>query len=169
MTDATLLRAGERPILRFERHLARPIDVVWRAVTDPDEMRSWFPTRIEIDDWAVGATLTHHFDDHDIDPLPGRVLEWDPPHRVSFTWGTDTIGFELAATPAGGTTFVLTEELGASNAARNAAGWDTCLDRLEHGVEREPWQPRFDRYVARFEPTLGHQDGPPEGYRDPDV
>ena len=32
-----------------------------------------------------------------------------------------------------GTTFVLTEELGASHAARNAAGWDTCLDRLQGG------------------------------------
>jgi uncharacterized protein YndB with AHSA1/START domain len=169
MTDATLLRTGDRAILRFERHLAKPVDVVWNAVTDPAEMRAWFPTRVEIAEWKVGATLTHHFDEHDIDPLPGIVLEWDPPHRVSFTWGTDTIGFSLTPTPDGGTTFVLTEELGASIAARNAAGWDTCLDRLEYGVEREPWKPRFDRYVAQFEPTLGAQEGPPEGFRDPDA
>jgi hypothetical protein len=67
--------------------------------------------------------------------------------------------------------FVLTEELGAAIAARNAAGWETCLDRLEHGDsdEVEPWKPRFDRYVAAFEPVLGHQEGPPEGYRDPET
>jgi uncharacterized protein YndB with AHSA1/START domain len=169
MTDATLLRADGRPILRFERHLAKPIDDVWTAVTDPAEMRAWFPTRIEIHEWKVGASLTHHFDDHDIDPLPGVVVAWEPPHRVSFTWGTDTIGFELTATPDGGTTFVLTEELGANVAARNAAGWDACLDRLEHGVEREPWKTRFDRYAERFEPTLGRQDGPPDGFDDPDA
>ena len=169
MTDATLLRAGDRPILRFERRLAQPIDVVWRAVTDPAEMRAWFPTRVEITEWKVGATLTHHFDEHGIDPLPGTVLEWDPPHRVSFTWGTDTIGFSLAPAAEGGTHFVLTEELDAGIAARNAAGWETCLDRLESGVEREPWRLRFDRYVAQFEPTLGHQDGPPEGFHDPDA
>jgi uncharacterized protein YndB with AHSA1/START domain len=168
MSDATLLRAGERPILRFERHLSQPVDVVWTAVTDPEEMRAWFPTRIEIDEWKRGATLVHHFDEHDIDPLPGTVLEWDPPRRVSFTWGTDTIGFDLTAADDGGTVFVLTEELGASIAARNAAGWDTCLDRLEHGVEREGWKSRFDRYVTLFEPMLGHQDGPPEGFVDPD-
>ncbi len=168
MTEATLLRAGDRPVLRFERHLPKPIDAVWRAVTDPAEMRSWFPTRIQIDEWETGATLTHHFDEHDIDPLPGTVLDWEPPRRVSFTWGTDTISFELTPAPDGGTIFVLTEELSANVAARNAAGWESCLDRLERGAESASWQPRFEYYVASFEPILGHQDGPPEGYRPPE-
>jgi uncharacterized protein YndB with AHSA1/START domain len=164
MTEATLLRAGARPVLRFERHLPQPVDIVWRAVTDPAEMRAWFPTRIVIDEWKVGADLTHHFDEHDIEPLPGKVLEWEPPHRVAFTWGTDTITFDLTPAPDGGTTFVLTEELSKSIAARNAAGWEICLDRLALGVEGEAWKPRFDRYVAAFEPVLGPQDGPPDGY-----
>lgn len=168
MTEATLLRAGARPILRFQRLLPKPVETVWRAVTDPTEMRAWFPTRIVIDEWRAGSELTHYFDEHDIDPLPGTVLEWDPPRRVAFTWGTDTIGFELSAAPDGGTIFVLTEELSANAAARNAAGWETCLDRLEHGTDGESWKPRFDRYVSAFEPVLGHQDGPPEGYRAPD-
>ncbi len=165
--EATLARTGKRPVLRFERHLRHPVETVWRAVTDPIEMRSWFPTRIEVDEWAVGAPLTHHFDGHDIDPLPGVVLDWDPPQRARFTWGEDTIGFELVASPDSSTTFVLTEELDANHAARNAAGWDGCLDRLEHGAEHTSWQERFDRYVAVFEPILGRQEGPPAGYRDP--
>jgi uncharacterized protein YndB with AHSA1/START domain len=167
MSDATLLKTGARPVLRLERHLPKPVETVWRAVTDPTEMRAWFPTRIEIDEWKVGADLTHHFDEHDIDPLPGTVIEWDPPRRVSFTWGEDTISFELTPAEDGGTIFILTEELSASHAARNAAGWESCLDRLQNGVEREPWQPRYQRYVAAFEPVLGHQEGPPEGYRPP--
>lgn len=168
MSEATLFRAGARPVLRFERHLPKPVDAVWRVVTDPTEMRSWFPTRIEIDEWKIGAVLTHHFDDHDIEPIPGTVLDWNPPHRVSFTWGTDTISFELTPAQDGGTIFVLTEELSANIAARNAAGWESCLDRLERGTESESWQPRFERYVASFEPILGHQDGPPAGYRPPE-
>jgi uncharacterized protein YndB with AHSA1/START domain len=168
MSEATLLTAGSRPVLRLERHLPRSVEEVWQAVTDPDEMRAWFPTRIEIDEWTVGATLTHHFDQHDLEPLPGRVLEWDPPRRVSFTWGADTIGFALRDAPDGGTIFVLTEELSANHAARNAAGWEACLDRLQLGAAGEAWRPRFDRYVATFEPVLGHQDGPPEGVHDAD-
>jgi uncharacterized protein YndB with AHSA1/START domain len=165
MNEATLLRDGDRPILRFERHLSRPIDEVWRALTDPAEMTSWFPTRIEIDEWKVGATLTHHFDEHDIGPLPGRVIEWDPPHRVRFTWAEDTISFELASDPSGGTLFVLTEELSKERAARNAAGWDSCLDRLEFSHEAETWMTRFDRYAAAFEPRLGPQEGPPKEFQ----
>jgi uncharacterized protein YndB with AHSA1/START domain len=164
--EATLIRGGERPVLRFQRHFRQPIDAVWQAATDPDEMRSWFPTRIEIDEWKLGATLIHHFDGHDIDPLPGSVVEWDPPHCVRFSWGEDTIGFELEADLDGGTVFVLTEELGANSAARNAAGWETCLDNLLHGTARQSWEERFEHYVAVFEPVLGHQEGPPDGYRD---
>jgi uncharacterized protein YndB with AHSA1/START domain len=67
MADATLSTTGERPVLRFERHLPGSVGTVWRAVTDPDQMRAWFPTRIEIEEWKVGASLTHHFDDDDID------------------------------------------------------------------------------------------------------
>ena len=168
MSEATLLSPGGRPVLRFERHLPGSVEAVWRAVTDPDAMRTWFPTRIEIDRWAVGATLTHHFEGHDIEPLPGTVLEWDPPRAVTFTWGDDTIALALSEAPDGGTTLVLTEELSADHAARNAAGWDGCLDRLQFGAERESWKPRFDRYVDAFEPILGHQEGPPPGFDDPD-
>jgi uncharacterized protein YndB with AHSA1/START domain len=160
MTDAILQRAGDRPILRFERHLGRPVDDVWHAVTDPEAMRAWFPTRIVIDEWRVGATLRHEFEGADMEPLPGTVLEWEPKRRVAFTWGTDVITFELRA-EGDGTDFVLTEELGASIAARNAAGWEICLQRLESGVAPDDWQSRFDRYVGVFEPVLGEQEGPP--------
>lgn len=139
MTQATLQRSGPRPVLRFERHLPEPIETVWQSVTDPVEMRSWFPTHVVIDQWKVGAELTHHFDELEIDPLSGVVLEWDPPRRVALTWGTDTIGFELAEAPDGGTTFVLTEELDASIArATRPAGRPASIDwytepRVRHG------------------------------------
>jgi len=136
------------------------------AATGSIEMRSWFPTRIEIDEWKVGASLVHHFDDDDIGPLPGTVLEWDPPRRVSFTWSVDTISFELSPAPDGGTTFVLTEELSPNHAARNAAGWESCLDRLQR-VDGESWKVRFDPCVGSFEPVLGHQDGRLKAWRIP--
>lgn len=93
------------------------------------------------------------------------MTEWQSPHRVSFTWGEDAITFELTATPGGGTAFVLMAELGASEAARNAAGWESCLDQLQFNRETESWTTRFKHYVAVFEPLLGEQEGPPEGFQ----
>ena len=55
MSDAILISAGARPVLRFERTLRRPPEEVWRVATDPVEMKNWFPTRIEIHEWKVGA------------------------------------------------------------------------------------------------------------------
>lgn len=160
MTEATLLSSGDKPVLRFERFLPRTIEEVWRAVTDPIELRAWFPTRIEIDRWETGATLTHHFDGPSREPLPGTVLECAAPRRLSFTWGDDTITFELSPAP-GGTTFVLSEQLGPAKAARNAAGWEVCLERLVEGAVGEDWSSRFDRYNATFEPLLGAQERSP--------
>ena len=57
-------------------------------MTDPEAMRSWFPTRVEIDEWKVGAAITHHFDEHDVDSTGGTVID-QPPRRVVFTWGDD--------------------------------------------------------------------------------
>src|SRR5262249_57441881 len=91
--------------------------------------------------WAPGAAITFPFPPEVIDmTLTGEVLDVDEPNVLAFTWGEETLRFELSAHD-GGTRLVLIDELAASAAARNAAGWDTCLDRLA-GVEPAPWQPR---------------------------
>jgi hypothetical protein len=61
---------------------------------------------------------------------------------------------------------VLTDELDAGIAARNAAGWEACLAHLSGEVPAEEWKPLFDQYTAAFEPTLGPQEGPPPGFTD---
>jgi hypothetical protein len=97
--------------------------------------------------------------------LTGEVLEVDEPNLLAFTWGEDTLRFELSS-EGDGTRLVLIDELPAGAAARNAAGWEQCLDRLE-GLEPAPdsWQPRFEHYAAAFAPILGTQEGPPAGYK----
>src|SRR5688572_29308652 len=48
--------ADGRPALRFERRLPHSVDRVWRAVSDPAEMKQWFVATV---DWtpAVGETI----------------------------------------------------------------------------------------------------------------
>ena len=168
MNDATLLTTGARPMVRLERHLPDPPHVVWEALTDQDQLREWFPCEVIVDGgrWQVGATITFPFPPEVIDmTLTGEVLEVEEPRTLAFTWGEEVLRFELSATE-GGTRLVLIDELPAGSAARNAAGWEVCLDRLT-GLDPAPdsWEPRFRAYAAAFEPALGAQEGPPAGYK----
>jgi uncharacterized protein YndB with AHSA1/START domain len=166
MSDATLLTDGTRPAVRLERRLTDPPEIVWAALTEPAQLRAWFPSDVIVDggEWRPGAALRFPFPPEVIDmTLTGEVLEVDEPRVLAFTWGEETLRFELI--PEGdGTRLVLVDELPAAHAARSAAGWDTCLDRLTGGGP-DPWQPRFDAYAAAFTPTLGPQEGPPAGYK----
>jgi uncharacterized protein YndB with AHSA1/START domain len=162
MTDARLLTDGARPAVRLERVLPDPPAVVWRALTEREQLRSWFPCDVIVSRgrWEVGAEINFPFDAIQM-TLTGVVLEVDEPHALAFTWGDDTLRFELS--PEGdGTRLVLIDELPPDSAARNAAGWEQCLDRLA-GVEpaADGWQPRFERYAAAFAPALGPQQGRP--------
>lgn len=168
MTDATLLTDRARPAVRLERHFPDPPAVVWRALTEREQLRSWFPSDVIVTGgrWEVGAAITFLFPPEVIDlTLTGEVLEVDEPNLLAFTWGEDTLRFELSA-EGDGTRLVLIDELPAGAAARNAAGWEQCLDRLED-LQPAPdsWQPRFQHYAAAFEPILGPQEGPPAGYK----
>ena len=168
MTDATLLTDRTRPAVRLERHLPDPPEVVWRALTERDQLRAWFPSDVIVSGgrWEVGAEITFPFPPDVIDmTLTGEVLEVDEPSVLAFTWGDETLRFELSA-HQDGTLLVLVDELAAGHAARNAAGWEMCLDRLA-GLDPGPdaWQPHFQRYAAAFRPTLGPQEGPPPEYK----
>lgn len=168
MTDVRLLTDGIRPAVRLERHLPDPPNVVWRALTEREQLRAWFPCDVIVEGgtWQAGASIRFPFPPEVIElTLAGEVLVVEEPTRLAFTWGDETLRFEL--TPSGsGTQLVLINELPGGRAARNAAGWEACLDRLS-GLEPAPdgWQLRFDAYRAEFAPVIGPQEGPPAGYK----
>lgn len=168
MNSGILLADDARPAVRLERHLPDPPSIVWLAITDREQLRSWFPCDVIVagGQWKVGATITFRFPPEVIDmTLTGEVLAVDEPNALAFSWGDEILRFELS--PAdGGTNLVLVDELSANIAARNAAGWEVCLDRLA-GLDPPPdaWRPRFEAYRVAFEPRLGPQEGSPAGYK----
>jgi uncharacterized protein YndB with AHSA1/START domain len=163
----TLAARGARPAVRLERELPDPPAAVWRALTDPQELRSWFPTEIRTERWEVGATLSFVFPDHPEYDMTGTVLELDEPRVLAYSWGEEKLRFELTPTAAGGTLLVFYDELAPGIAARNAAGWQVCLERLAGQVPPDyAWRPLFAQYSAAFEPELGPQEGPPKGFED---
>jgi uncharacterized protein YndB with AHSA1/START domain len=168
MTDPMLDTTGAQPAVRLERYLPDPPWVVWRAITDRAQLGEWFPCDVIVEGnrWEAGAAIRFPFSPEQIDvTLTGTVLAVDEPKLLAYTWGEDTLRFELH--PEGeGTRLVLVDQLPAGWAARNAAGWEYCLDRLA-GLpgDSEGWPRRFADLSARFEPVIGPQEGPPGEYQ----
>jgi uncharacterized protein YndB with AHSA1/START domain len=154
---------GARPVLRFERHLDHPVQRVWRAITDPEELRDWFPgvPRFPLE---AGAEFV-------VEGEPGgrgRLLAIEPPHLLDFEWGGEHLRFELA--PDGdGCLLTFTQELGDRGlGAQTAAGWELCFDRLagllagtpiSDGESLERWPELHERYAEAFglDPEVGRR------------
>jgi uncharacterized protein YndB with AHSA1/START domain len=132
-----------QPAVRFERRLAHPIEKVWRSVTEPEELVNWFPQ---------------------VPGIEREIIENEPPRLLSFRWGADLLRFELSE-DGDGTLLRLTHVLGsADQAARDAAGWHVCLDRLERSLGGEDtaapgseptgeWREHYEEYERRGLPT----------------
>jgi Activator of Hsp90 ATPase homolog 1-like protein len=64
--------------LRFTRHLNHAPEKVWRALTEPAHLETWFPQKI-VGQWAVDAPLRFVSEHGDFD---GRVLACEPWQEV---------------------------------------------------------------------------------------
>lgn len=121
--NGTLETIDGRPALRFERHLAHPVQRVWRAVTEPRELERWFPGAAE---WKLEAGEVF-----DVGGSSGEITELRAPHLIAWTFAGERFRFELSA-EGDGCLLVFMHAFGdPSLAAQTAAGWETYLSRLE--------------------------------------
>jgi uncharacterized protein YndB with AHSA1/START domain len=169
----TLDQSGDAPVLRYERHLAHAPEKVWRALTEPDQLAAWFPTTIEGEPVA-GAALRFSFPPElPIEPMHGEVVRSEPPRLLEFTWGPDTLRFELGGSGDGTVlrVSVTLDELG--KAARDGAGWHSCLELLALRLDDRPdperssdiWRRVHPSYVERFGAEASTL-GPPQEWED---
>ena len=129
--------------MRVERHYPHPIDKVWTAVTDPEHLRQWFPSPVEVDLRPGGAMRFTAFegDAEDESGATGTVDEVEAPRRLSFRWGDDHLTFDLTSED-GGTTFALTHSFDDRYGGPSfATGWEVCLGGLRSVLAGEPVPP----------------------------
>ncbi len=134
-----LLRAeGRTATLTFRRLMRHPIEQVWEAITDPDQIEAWFLARTRREN-SRGGRL--EMDLSNGIHATGRVLDWDPPRSYEYEWNLppgpnspdgerSVVRWELS--PAeGGTLLVVTHRnLSRPAAAIFVRGFPTLLDRL---------------------------------------
>ncbi|MBK1788532.1 SRPBCC family protein [Prauserella sp. ASG 168] len=155
MERGSVIETGDgRPALRFERHVRHAPEKVWRAITEPEHLRSWFPAVVEFD-LSPGARLRFGVTPEQIrrygmDPghvTEGEVLRADPPKLLEFTWGEELLRWELTSDGEGGCHVVFTNVVDDRDTlAPAAAGWHAGLEVMLAQLDGRDvdWSP-FDR------------------------
>ncbi|HEY0641324.1 MAG TPA: SRPBCC domain-containing protein [Pseudonocardiaceae bacterium] len=163
MSESMRVAPDGRGVLRLERRLAHPVRMVWAAVTEPGQLRHWFPCAVRWEP-VVGSPIA--FDFGGGPEVDGEVVAWEEPRLVAFTWGTDELRVEL--TPDGeAATLLVFEHVFADRAggASFAAGWTACLRGLALLLAGEQIPPagrmvaEHERFVRLFGLDEGTADG----------
>jgi uncharacterized protein YndB with AHSA1/START domain len=123
------------PEYRIEREIVidAPVEVVWRTITEPDQISQWFADRVELDAVPGGRGLMIFGDQGG----PVIVQDVEPPIRFSFRWNHPQ-GEDPAAGNSLLVEFTLVPE----------SGEQTRLRVVESGLELLPWpNDEKDRYA----------------------
>jgi uncharacterized protein YndB with AHSA1/START domain len=131
-------RADGRFELRFERRLAHPVAKVWRALTDPEHLRAWFPASVDMDltpgaklrfELVPEAQARHGLSDEDMTSY-GEMTTVEPPRLLEYTWSGEILRWELEPT-ADGCRLRFTDVFDdRAIAADDGAGWHVALEAL---------------------------------------
>ena len=129
--------------VRFDRRLRHPVERVWEALTDPDELRSWWgDTKLELVEGGLFQLRWRNTDENGhVATLDGTITGIDPPRllEISADWGSTApnqpgtrthLTWELE--PDGDHTLLhFTNKVDApTQDVRTAAGWHLHLDAL---------------------------------------
>src|SRR5919198_5546272 len=158
---------GDYATLKYERQLAYPREVIWKAITDPKELAMWFNNKAIIDgrnggsvDFVTGPAGFH---------TTGRILVWDPPRVFEHEWHIApnpqvpkgepeaVIRWELMRDGDSNTILNVTySRLTKHTALRFAPGTHAYLDRLAAHLDHKVLPDWMERYAAvkGFYPSL---------------
>jgi uncharacterized protein YndB with AHSA1/START domain len=134
---AEVRKDGDKWTLILVRELRHPPAKVWKALTEPAQLREWAPFDADRDLGVVGAvklstvgTPTPHVSD-------STVKRADPPKLLEYSWGGNDVRWELE--PLGdGTRLTLWHNIDRGYVSMGAAGWHICFDVLDRLLAGEP-------------------------------
>ncbi|MDE2126978.1 MAG: SRPBCC domain-containing protein [Armatimonadetes bacterium] len=161
---AEVQKDGENWLLVLVRELHHSPEKVWKAITDPAQLREWAPFDADVSLDRVGAvvklTTVGAPSPHVTETT---VTHAEAPTLLEFAWnGLDT-RWELEALPDG-TRLTLRARIGRRYISMGAAGWHICLDVLDRMLSGAPigrmvagdamkfggWQRLNKEYAAQF-------------------
>ena len=163
--DGTLEIRGDSQVLRFERRLDHPIDRVWAALTEPDELIGWLAeAELELVEGGHVVLRWQNSDDQGNQAvMHGHITRLDPPRLLEYEGDIHgLLRWELQE-EGDGCVVRFTNVTPAPEEFRTKvmAGWHIHLDHLEEALagrrvdwsrwddEHKPrWQEHHDRYAS---------------------
>ena len=171
-SGAQIQKDGEKWTLVVVRELRHSPEKVWKALTDPAQLREWAPFEADgsMDSAGVAVKLTT------VGAPGSRVTETtvtraEAPEVLEYKWGGFDMRWKLEAT-GGGTRLTLWTNIGHRFIAMGAAGWHICFDVLDRLLSGNPigrmvgpdamkfggWQRLHAEYAKQF--GIETPDGP---------
>jgi uncharacterized protein YndB with AHSA1/START domain len=129
---------GEQWKLVLTRELRHPPEKVWRALTEPEQLREWAPFDADGNLGTAGASVTLTTVGAPKDYASATTItRAEPPKLLEYNWGGGDMRWELEGVGSG-TRLTLWAQIDKRFIAMGAAGWHVCLDVLEHLLGGEP-------------------------------
>jgi len=134
---AEIHKEGEKWTLIVVRELRHSPEKVWKALTDPANLREWAPFDADRNLAAVGPVTLSTVGMPTPQISETRVTRAEAPHLLEYRWGDNDLRWQLESY-GGGTRLTLWHNIDRGFIAMGAAGWHICLDVLDRLVAGEP-------------------------------
>jgi uncharacterized protein YndB with AHSA1/START domain len=135
---AQIRKDGENWTLVLVRELRHSPEKVWKALTDPAQLREWAPFEADGSMDSAGTTVKLTTVGA---PAPRvtktTVTRADAPEVLEYKWGGFDMRWELEDC-GGGTRLTLWTNIGHRFIAMGAAGWHICFDVLDRLLSGTP-------------------------------
>ena len=161
---AEVQKDGEKWTLVLVREMRHSPEKVWKALTDPAQLREWAPFDADGSLGKVGSTVklttvgapTPHITE-------SKVTRADPPKLLEYKWGDFNMRWQLEPVGAG-TRLTLWTNIDRRFISMGAAGWHVALDVLDQllsgtpmgrivgpeAMQFEGWQRLNKQYATQF-------------------
>jgi len=136
-SGAEVRKDGDTWTLVLVRELHHPPAKVWRALTDPAQLREWAPFDADRSLAATGPVKLSTVGAPAQHVSESRVTRADAPRLLEYRWGEHDLRWELE--PLGsGTRLTLWHNIDRAYISMGAAGWHICFDVLDRFLAGEP-------------------------------
>ncbi|HSJ17292.1 MAG TPA: SRPBCC family protein [Solirubrobacterales bacterium] len=169
----TIEEVGDKRVLRYERRLDHPVERVWAALTEPDQLALWLAAVDELElveggrialRWLNVPDSPRNWEEHGVElgdadpaePVTGMITELDPPRVIEYD--ADKMGrmrWELR--PEGdGCVLAFTNTIEPPegfSAMQTLAGWHIHLDHLVDALAGSPveWSTWTEDHMGDWE------------------